>query len=488
VNEKPDAPPAKDLTSLIDRIRKLDAEGLLPEAPGGAEAVADKPIEPIQNFESLEEYGQKNPVEHTSPTAGSGASILEDVKPPSISEFESLEDYGRNNPEMIAEVPTESSVDTDFPETPASEVGAAAIDGMVSSEDAFPTTEVEGSQELLTEAPLEGAQEVLAEPPLEGSPELLTEAPLDAAPEPFGEPAQEASHETALETPKEPLPLQQESPPSSSELDLRIHTRNAVPPREEPTPLPPPSSEEGTEWKPETRPLSGASALRQMRNTSETIGAPVSTEWIPFTLRIDGVLKPEESARLLDHLETEKYPLDPKSLQLQLQAGRILIPRVSEYAAVSIVRLLRASSATLSLSPSEENQDWATEISVPRTAAQEDHEPHPADSIPLLTGSPIAGFETTWQNRWPDCTLDTLLVSRILISSAVEVADSEEYARAVEVLKKELQYRAHFKGALMLGDLRETLTPLGDRPTKYRISLSATALLRKKDSAGPTPT
>ena len=458
------------MTALLDHMKVLESQGLLPKAPGGEAAVTEKKIEQIQAFDSLDEYAQKNPVQPGSSDA-SKSPEMEEKKIEPIQEFESLEDYAAKNPP--AESPTENLMNftSDPPSDPIPEETpqqGESLPGLLSDtssteEPLVPTENVEVSFTENEPQALEPSPEEPLLPPQDSSGEAETSVSLsetDAL-------VNESSAPLSMPIETETAPL---SPADDSTPTLTVSTRTPLPPKE--TPMARRSIPDASILEKPLK-LQASDVLRNARTTSEGLQTVPVEEPLPFTVRIEGILKPDERGRLLQLLESEKFPLDLKNTEMQLDAGRVLIPRISEYAAVAVVRCLRSSSAVVTLAPSED-PEWSSSTSAPQTQWIPAESSHPADALPVVTYDLRV---EDWQGRWPHARLDTLMVSLVLVSQAVEVEASEEYQEALERLKQELRYRAHFKQAYAVGNLRETLSEFPHRPLHYRLSLSATLVL-----------
>ena len=74
----------------------------------------------------------------------------------------------------------------------------------------------------------------------------------------------------------------------------------------------------------------------------------------PFTLKIDGKLTAEETEKLLTILARENMGFREVDLETQIAEGRILIPRISEYAGIVLIQALRGISAKMYFGPSDE--------------------------------------------------------------------------------------------------------------------------------------
>ena len=205
--------------------------------------------------------------------------------------------------------------------------------------------------------------------------------------------------------------------------------------------------------------------MENVRKFSETAEpAPAVPAAYPFSLTINGPLAPEEKERLLDLLSRENMGIREVDLEPQFEAGRILIPRISEYAGVLLVQALRGTQARMRLYPSDSQEDFH-ETSVVNA---EPSGPHPAESLPITQAGAFPQFSQTR-------TIETVTASAALNVRAVEAQETPEFQDALESLKRELRYRAFRKGACGIIGFNFTLTTL-NLPTRYRLTVSGDAV------------
>lgn len=257
-------------------------------------------------------------------------------------------------------------------------------------------------------------------------------------------------------------------------------------------PLPEPSLDAHPETPPLTEdpsfPISSSdelSALEQVKNFAETVsvGRPPVQAAFPFSVLITGTLRPEEREKLLDVIERHKMGIREADLNPQFEAGKILIPRISEYALVLIIQAMRGIQADIKFGPSDQifegesaQDDQVSRFAVPEGNAKIISESsHPAERIPLTN---LASFP----GELPYSVIDVLTASASLKCSAVEAESTNEYQELVENLKKELKYKAYRKGATGIVNFSIHLTPLA-HPTQYRLSVMGSAV---KSSATPS--
>ncbi len=202
----------------------------------------------------------------------------------------------------------------------------------------------------------------------------------------------------------------------------------------------------------------------------------------PWTLRITGHLRALERDRLLELIADHAMGIREMDLEPQLEAGRILIPRISEYAAVLLVGALRSTSAKVEVYPSDQEELFArptAPIEVRLSTAKVSG--HPAEKIPVTSDHTLPELGENFQ------VIDTLSASLALATQIVHAKESVVYQKAIDDLKKELQYKAFYKGAQGLVNLQIQLIPLSPL-THYRAVVMATAITAPAQAPkGPTP-
>jgi hypothetical protein len=216
--------------------------------------------------------------------------------------------------------------------------------------------------------------------------------------------------------------------------------------------------------------------IDSIKNYSESLNSESSaTAQLPFTLRIEGKLSPQEAEKLLDVLSREKMDIREVDLEPQFEAGRVLIPRISEYAGVMLIQALRGVRAKIYFQPSDTEPEPLSD-SLDKQFGNFDssflnaNEPAPltAESLPVTQGDdlPQLGFFQV---------IDTLIVSGMLSTRSVEALNSTEFTTLTEALMRELKFKAVRRGARGIIHLSIQLVPL-TLPTDYRVTVSGTAV------------
>jgi hypothetical protein len=212
-------------------------------------------------------------------------------------------------------------------------------------------------------------------------------------------------------------------------------------------------------------PASATKTMESIKTFSESMTqAPSSQAALPFTLRIEGKLSPQETEKLLDILSRENIGIREVDLEPQLEAGHILLPRISEYAGVLLIQALRGIQAKISFAPSD---GFPGVASAPRETGKNVISPV-ADTLPVTQGEDLPQLGV-YQ------ILDTLIVSGLLSTRALEAANSAEYTSLTESLVRELKFKASRRGARGITHLTIQLTPL-TLPTDYRVTVTGTAV------------
>jgi uncharacterized protein YbjQ (UPF0145 family) len=220
-------------------------------------------------------------------------------------------------------------------------------------------------------------------------------------------------------------------------------------------------------------------ALELLKEFSERVpvGKPAVQAAFPFSLSIRGELAPEEKERILDILARENMGIREVDLEPQLAAGRILIPRISEFAGVMLVQAFRAIKAEMKLGPSDEiySTEATRDPAESRALAPETKthtysaEPtHPAERIPVTSLPSLPELPNY-------VVLEVLTASAAMTSRAVEAENSAEYQELLENLQREIRYRAFLKGASAVVNFQVNLTSLG-MPSRYRITATGSAV------------
>src|SRR5690606_25169725 len=121
--------------------------------------------------------------------------------------------------------------------------------------------------------------------------------------------------------------------------------------RKRPAPLPPPAELDRAVKREKAK----ADSLQLIRAYAQNIavGKPAVAAAYPFTLMINGRLSDIEHAKLLDMISSHQMGFTDVDLEPQLEAGRVLLPRISEYAGILIIQALRDANVTFQFGSSD---------------------------------------------------------------------------------------------------------------------------------------
>lgn len=219
--------------------------------------------------------------------------------------------------------------------------------------------------------------------------------------------------------------------------------------------------------------------MEEVREYSDHIApaAGPSIASTPYSVLIEGALKTHEREALLQILSRENLGIREVELEPQFDAGRILIPRVSEYVGVMIVQTLRGAAVRMRLGPSEriyvaDGADDGDRLIFHPSAESEllitEEGNHPADLIILSPDSEIQGKNIIE-------ALDTLHSSMNLRAAQIAQPQSPVFQEAMEKLKRQLKFQAHHRGAHALLSFKYELHPL-EGQTVYKLVVQAKAV------------
>ena len=127
-------------------------------------------------------------------------------------------------------------------------------------------------------------------------------------------------------------------------------------------------------------------------------------------------------------------------IEPQLEAGRVLIPRISEYAGVMLIQALRGVRAKIYFQPSDIEADAFSEASAPndfnKSFNNAEAPPRPPRRFPSLKA-------TIFHNWGVFQVIDTLIVSGMLSTRSLEALNSNEFTLTLtEALMRELKFKA----------------------------------------------
>ena len=521
----------KDLTSIIVYSKKLQDSGEAPPVPEGS-MMEEIPIEKINDFESLDDYAKANPMPdpqeaphpsqaasaapaHEAPTqekhSTTDTQAEQQQHEASQPQFDSTPESPPNGDQAFLTTP-ETSPEAHAPghdpssdpfATPSethSEAQAGADDPFAttvnSSSDPFSSQEASTSSEFQTTPPSPNPEE---DPFATSSTDSSSESAFDFSETSTSSQDQEqaqalSSSEASPHAPTEaaesfahemnpPAMDQQEtqppapSTPSAPTPSPKPPTPATKPQSSSPSPTSQTSSPSAsTPNKPPTPPLE---KVRQFAENHPSVAPKAVPASFPFSVLIEGPLTPAEQEKLMDLLTRENMGIREMDMEPQLQAGRVLIPRVSEYAAVLLVQALRNISAKMRVGPSDQIfSSQAAQKADPQTPTEGESQEqimkfalgpeHLAEKLPMTQ-------ESSLPNMPSYSVIDTLSATATVKAKWVAHDQSYEYQSLIEALQKELKYKAFHRGAQAIVSFRIQLTPIS-ASQDYRLLALGTAI------------
>jgi hypothetical protein len=220
--------------------------------------------------------------------------------------------------------------------------------------------------------------------------------------------------------------------------------------------------------------LSGDVALEAVQEYAEKAQTFSESARIfqPFHLHIRGRFGPFERDKLLLFITENPIGLTSADLDLQINSGRVMIPRISEYAGIRLIQQLRDSDLDLVMRPSARDADEP----VHETRPLEYHYSEKSGSNAVSFSIPILPANAASIALYD--VFDSISGNQYLKVEMVEAQESQLFQEVVDRMIGSIKQKARLKGADALTHFQQKITPLR-LPSQYQISIEAT-MLRKK--------
>ena len=189
----------------------------------------------------------------------------------------------------------------------------------------------------------------------------------------------------------------------------------------------------------------------------------------PLSVKITGKLENRFRERLIELLNLENFGLREIDLEPQFEAGKILLPRISEYAAVLVVRCLKDAPVLIEVFKSDQESGMTEEKGRLSTTLSISSSPD-SDLTQDLPSVTTAATHPLLPLALP---FDVLTTSALVELSSQDPENGPQFSVVLARLKLELQYRARLKGAQGLVLFKHRLTQLGNA-TEYLLEAEAT--------------
>jgi len=188
----------------------------------------------------------------------------------------------------------------------------------------------------------------------------------------------------------------------------------------------------------------------------------------PFHLWMQGSFDPYSRDKLLLFITENPMGLNSSDLDRQINAGRVLLPRISEFAGIKLIQDLRDSGLSFKLAPSSRDEDEVLpEVENLRLAYVAPTPSNLDQALPVFAAGTID--PKLYQ------AYDSIEIVQFLKADIVEVERSELFQELLERMTVSLKQKAKLRGAEALSALTHELKPLR-LPSQYQIELKATLL------------
>ncbi|HRK02571.1 MAG TPA: hypothetical protein PLH57_07880 [Oligoflexia bacterium] len=252
--------------------------------------------------------------------------------------------------------------------------------------------------------------------------------------------------------------------------------------------------------QPQHSPEADQSAKATLKSVGEfagrmTIGHPTVEANPAFSLFAKGTFNAEKIERIKGVLTSDEYGVRFEDVETQLSVGKLMVPRISEYAAIQLGQKIFDLVDTVEIALSDEiveGQVPDDELIDPdhfrkRTTDAHDLGDEPGSEADVFTATigDFAGFTITR-------ILSAITLSEIVPASVAEAPQSHEFEQVTEKLTRELASRAFKLGAHgVIGisfavKLIEGYRDLGGTDTRaYRMLATGTAVKAKRNLTPP---
>jgi len=215
------------------------------------------------------------------------------------------------------------------------------------------------------------------------------------------------------------------------------------------------------------------SAFAQLKDYSEKTSGRSGIETkvlFPFHLKINGTFGPFERDKLLLFITENPIGLSSADLDMQINAGRVFFPRISEYPAVKLIQDLRDSGLKFILHPSDRESEQGI-VDEALHYRYDGKLSTRAGSTPVEI--PVISATTVPQPSFQQ--IEEVSMVQFVRTEVIEVENSPIIQDVMERMIESLKQKARLKGGNALFDLRKEITPLR-LPSQYQISLKANVI------------
>lgn len=191
----------------------------------------------------------------------------------------------------------------------------------------------------------------------------------------------------------------------------------------------------------------------------------------PFHLLIQGDFDPYARDKLLLFINENPVGTSSSELDLQINGGRVLMPRISEFAGIKLIQDLRDSGLRFILKPSDQDPDEV----IPNAPSLSVHYSDQTSAKKIQSSPPIPVLPREMLDTKVYEVIDSLQMVQFLKAEILEVEKSELFQELLDRMTVAIKNKAKILGANAITSVQHKITPLR-LPSQYQIELSATLL------------
>jgi hypothetical protein len=190
-----------------------------------------------------------------------------------------------------------------------------------------------------------------------------------------------------------------------------------------------------------------------------------SRDPILVTLKIKGRVGLIERDRLLRLISEHELGISAQEIDIQIRSGRLLIPRINEYAATRIVQELRDSALDFVVQDASDTEASDTTMEGNDFTHTRTFEAEPVgaplDEVRICTREDLLETEEVFE---------VIEIAHTVRAQTVIAQKSDQYGLLLGRVKLELKARARILGAHAIVDFQTTLDALKD-PANYMLTV-----------------
>lgn len=195
--------------------------------------------------------------------------------------------------------------------------------------------------------------------------------------------------------------------------------------------------------------------------------SPYATQQrVSFHLWMNGKFDPFARDKLLLFINDNPIGLNSMELDRQINASRVMFPRISEFAGIKLIQDLRDCDLSFKLLPSSRDEDEVLpEAENLRISLDFQSIGSPGPALTIIPDESID------QKLW--LAFDSIHLVQFLKAEILEVERSDLFQNLIDRMLISLKRKAEIKGATAIGQVKHELKSLR-LPSQYQVELRAT--------------